>query len=447
MADIDTIVAAATPPGRGGVAVLRLSGPNAHQIGEKAFGCLPAMRTVSLRRLLDQQGELLDEGLLICFSASASFTGEPVIEFQGHGSPMLVDLAIARFIELGARQARPGEFSERAFLNGRMDLTQAEAIADLIDADSRGALRAAQRSLSGEFSRRIDHLLAELIALRVSLEAAVDFPDEETDILADADVETRLTQLRDQLASLFETARQGQILRDGVTVALVGAPNAGKSSLLNALSLQESAIVTDIPGTTRDVLSVRLQLNDVAFEFRDTAGLRETDDAIERIGIERARQAMQQSDLVVQVVDASLNKQALAPLEGIEPNRQLLVLNKQDRLDSAQQIALAEKASEAIGISALTGQGLEHLKSALLSKARLPGQSEGVFSARRRHLDALQRLDEHLRRAAEGMNQLLGVELIAEELRLGQRCLDEITGRYSADDLLGEIFSSFCIGK
>jgi tRNA modification GTPase len=414
---------------------------------EHLFAPAPPHRQAALRRLTDSDGELIDEGLLLVFPQGGSFTGEAVLEFQCHGSPLLADAVVQRFIACGARPARAGEFSERAFLNGRIDLTQAEAIADLIEADTLQAARAAQRSLSGAFSQRVHALCDQLIALRVSVEAAIDFPDEEVDILEEIDAETRLSAWQVGLHCLQQEASAGAVLREGIVIALAGAPNAGKSSLLNALSRQDSAIVTDTPGTTRDVLSVRLALNGVAFEFRDTAGLRDTEDTVEKLGIERAKRAMQESDLVLHVVDASQLSDSIAQLPEIDGARVQLLLNKVDLLEPTEIVTLSQRYPSAHITSVASGLGLAELERQLSQRFTQAAGGEGIYSARRRHLDALNQAKQHVATAESSLQQGVGVELVAEELRLAQQSLDEITGRFSSDDLLGEIFSSFCIGK
>lgn len=440
-----TICALATPPGQGGVAVIRVSGPAVPDLAHALVGRLPAPRRAVLARFRDGDGTTLDEGLVLYFPAPHSFTGESVLELQGHGGEVVVDRLLRRLHALGARPARPGEFSERAFLNGRLDLTQAEAIADLIAADSEAGARAALRSLDGAFGDAVRELVAGVTRLRVHVEAAIDFSDEEIDFLADEAVTGQLHGLLDQLRTLQAKAGQGRILRDGMQVVLAGPPNAGKSSLLNALTEDDTAIVTDVPGTTRDLLREHLHIDGMPLHVIDTAGLRDDPDRVEAEGIRRARAAIAKADRVLLIQDireALIDPAALALPEGVPLTR---VLNKVDLTDSPPGWC-ADPEEAIIAVSALTGTGLpelrEHLKSAMGY-----GEAASHFSARRRHVDALARAADHLALARRALEQERAGEIAAEELRLVQQHLGEITGEFTTEDLLGEIFSSFCIGK
>lgn len=455
----DTIAAIATPPGRGGVGIIRLSGPAALAIGQAVVGW-PESRAVEPRHAYhlafrDVDGSVLDEGLWLYFRAPASFTGEDVIELQGHGGPVILDLLLRRVLSLGARLARPGEFSERAFLNDKLDLAQAEAVADLIDAASEQAARSAVRSLQGEFSRRIDALVEALIALRIYVEAAIDFPDEEVDFLADEAIGHRLAAVQAELATVQHQAGQGALLKEGMTVVIAGPPNAGKSSLLNALAGHEAAIVTDIAGTTRDVLREHIHLDGLPLHIIDTAGLRDSPDVVEQEGIRRAYRAIEQADIVLLVYDGSqpeisplaLARQFFQPL----PARLFFVRNKLDLLPTATQLTdiHSEDGGQwpVLSLSARSGLGLQALKEALKRQVGYRPLEGGSFLARRRHLDAIARAEHHLFAAEHQLKVARAGELVAEELRLAQQALGEITGQFSADDLLGRIFASFCIGK
>ncbi|HPY39742.1 MAG TPA: tRNA uridine-5-carboxymethylaminomethyl(34) synthesis GTPase MnmE [Thiolinea sp.] len=445
MLTAETIAAIATAPGRGGIGIVRISGRNLQELAEQLFGQLPAPRLASHRLFYTQDGSVLDDGLVLFFPAPHSFTGEDVLELQGHGGVVVLDMVLRRCLQLGARLARPGEFSERAFLNNKLDLTQAEAIADLIDSSSEQAARSALRSLQGNFSKAVDKLLTALIELRVYVEAALDFPDEEIDFLADTAVTTRLAAIKQQLADIFHKAQQGSLLREGMHLVIVGRPNAGKSSLLNALAGQETAIVTEIAGTTRDVLRERINLEGMPLHVVDTAGLRESDDPVEKIGIERAWREVEKADLILMLVDDTQvegedHSSIMAKLPKTIPV--LTVHNKVDLTGKP-----VGKQDEHLYISAKHSLGLELLKAELKARMGYQGEREDTFMARRRHLQALQLTQEAVDRAEEQLVVFNAGELMAEELRLAQDALGQITGKFTSDDLLGEIFSSFCIGK
>jgi tRNA modification GTPase len=437
----DLIAAIATAPGRGGVGVVRVSGADIAPLAVAILGRLPEARHATYSRFLDSQGEVLDEGIALVFTAPHSFTGEHVLELQGHGGPVVLNLILERCIELGARLAEPGEFSRRAFLNGKLDLAQAEAVADLIDAASSEAARSAVRSLSGAFSARIAELVEALTRLRMLVEATLDFPEEEIDFLRDADAFGRLDAIDARLAAVRAQAKQGVLLREGLTVVLIGQPNVGKSSLLNQLAGFEAAIVTEVAGTTRDTVREAIQIQGVPLHIIDTAGLRDTDDAVEKIGIARTWAAVEKADVALLLVDAAhgLGEREAAILQRLPAVARLTIHNKIDVSLDAPRVA-----GDDIWLSAKTGAGVELLRDKLLEAAGWQAAGEGAFMARARHLDALSRAAGHLAAARESAAQL---ELFAEELRLAQAALSEITGEFSADDLLGEIFSTFCIGK
>ena len=450
MSHQDTIVAAASPPGRGGVGVVRVSGPKTPEIAATLVGELPAARHATLTRFMDATGDPIDIGIALFFPAPHSYTGEHVLELQGHGGPVILESLVARCMELGARRARPGEFTERAFHNDKIDLAQAEAVADLIDAGSREAARAAMRSLQGEFSSMVQGLTDALIDLRSYVEAAIDFPEEEVDFLGDAELAERLTTVRAHFDAVAAAAGQGRLLRDGLTVVLAGRPNSGKSSLLNRLAGYEAAIVTEIPGTTRDVLRERIDIDGLPLHVLDTAGLRDSEDAVEREGVRRAAAEMTRADRVLFVIDSSNDpmgrafEQERARLPAEVPVT--LVFNK---IDLAAGLPIDDTVSgpPRIHVSAVTGNGLDLLRSHLKACVSFQSAGNGSISARRRHLEALARARECVETATRELQQRRAGELIAEELRLGQQALEEITGTFTADDLLGRIFSSFCIGK
>lgn len=445
----DTIAAIATAPGRGGVGVIRISGSNLLPFSLALTGKTPKPRYATLADFKADDGTAIDSGLLLYFPDPHSFTGEDVLELQGHGGPVVMQMLLARCLDLGARLAEPGEFSRRAFLNGKLDLAQAEAVADLIDAATTSAARSAVRSLQGEFSKAIHGLTDELINLRMLVEATLDFPEEDIDFLKAANAFGRLENLQIRLAEVFDRAGQGKLLQAGLHVVLAGQPNVGKSSLLNRLAGDDLAIVTPIAGTTRDALRSTIQIEGIPLHIIDTAGLRETEDEVEKIGIERSWREIERSDVVLLLVDARSGVSA-ADREILDrlPERlqRITVYNKID-LSGAQAERHDEPETTAISLSARSGEGIELLRQELL---RIAGwhQAEDVFIARERHLRALATAQEHIAAARNVVESALpALELFAEELRLAQHALGEITGEFTADDLLGVIFSRFCIGK
>ncbi|MBS6034770.1 MULTISPECIES: tRNA uridine-5-carboxymethylaminomethyl(34) synthesis GTPase MnmE [Pantoea] len=454
MSHSDTIVAQATPPGRGGVGILRISGARAAEVAQQLLGKLPKPRYADYLPFTDADGSVLDQGIALWFPGPNSFTGEDVLELQGHGGPVILDLLLKRIVALpGVRIAQPGEFSERAFLNDKLDLAQAEAIADLIDASSEQAARSAVNSLQGVFSTRVNQLVEALTHLRIYVEAAIDFPDEEIDFLSDGKIEAQLNAVIADLDGVRAEARQGSLLREGMKVVIAGRPNAGKSSLLNALAGRDAAIVTDIAGTTRDVLREHIHIDGMPLHIIDTAGLREASDEVERIGIERAWQEIEQADRVLFMVDGTTTDATEAAaiwpdfVSRLPPELPITVVrNKADV--TGEQPGLTEINGHAvIRLSARTSTGVDELRDHLKQSMGFAGNMEGGFLARRRHLQALELAATHL---LQGKAQLLGAwagELLAEELRLAQQALSEITGEFTSDDLLGRIFSSFCIGK
>jgi tRNA modification GTPase len=432
----ETIVANATPPGRGGIGIVRVSGPATRAIATAMLGTLPKPRYATFTAFSDAAGGTIDAGLALYFPAPNSYTGEDVLELQGHGGPVVMDLLVARAIELGARPARPGEFSERAFHNDKLDLVQAEAIADLISAGI--------RSLAGDFSREVGELADRVTELRAYVEAAIDFPDEDAEFLRGEEVRSRLADIDGRFAAIGDTVRQGRALRDGLHVVIAGKPNAGKSSLLNALAGHDAAIVTEIPGTTRDLLRERIHVDGLPIHVVDTAGLRESDDVIEIEGLRRARMEISRADLVLYVVDATRGLPAAEAAALPAGTTTLVVWNKTD-LPDALPVPVIEDLP-AIPVSALTGAGLAELREQL--KAAAGYQSEaGAWSARRRHLDALGRAQSLFELAEGRLGERASFELVAEELREAHQALGEITGTVSSDALLGAVFATFCIGK
>lgn len=441
----DTIAAIATAPGRGGIGVVRVSGTALNDFAHRLTGTTPQARHATLASFLDAEGRAIDSGLLLFFPAPHSYTGEDVLELQGHGGPVVMQLLLARCRELGARIAEPGEFTRRAFENGKLDLSQAEAVADLIDAATASAARSAVRSLQGEFSREIHALVAELTELRALTEATLDFPDEEVDFLEAANAFARLDGLHDRLAATFDRAQQGRLLQSGLHVVLVGQPNVGKSSLLNRLAGDELAIVTPVAGTTRDALRGSIEIEGVPIHVIDTAGLRETDDEVERIGIARTWREIERADVVLLLTDAQhgIGRAEREILDRLPDTiRRLTVYNKID-LVGKPPARSDEGGVVTIALSAKGGEGIELLRAELLAIAGWH-HAEDVFIARERHLQALREAASHLAAARQELPRL---ELFAEEMRLAQQALARITGEVSADDLLGEIFGRFCIGK
>lgn len=451
----DTIAAQATPSGRGGVGIIRLSGPDASKIAQQLTSRSEAFkpRYAHFARFLSDSGDVLDEGLLLYFPGPHSFTGEDVVELQGHGGPVVMASLLKRVVQLGCRVARPGEFSERAFLNDKIDLAQAEAIADLIDSASEQAARSALRSLQGAFSDRINVLVEQLIALRMYVEAAIDFPEEEIDFLSDGKVLGDLDAIRAQLTTVLREANRGVLMKDGMKVVLAGKPNAGKSSLLNALSGRDSAIVTAIAGTTRDVLREHIHIDGMPLHITDTAGLRESPDEVEQEGIRRAWAEIHQADRILMLVDARDAGDQTDPAEIWpefvsalpDPSRLTVVLNKIDLTN--QPPALLDQPVPVICLSAKTGIGIDLLREHLKSIMGYGGEAEGSFTARQRHVDAIEKAQAALEQGRAQLVQSGAGELLAEDLRLAQDHLGEITGKFTPDDLLGRIFSSFCIGK
>ncbi|HHF4938107.1 TPA: tRNA uridine-5-carboxymethylaminomethyl(34) synthesis GTPase MnmE [Haemophilus influenzae] len=450
----ETIVAQATAPGRGGIGILRVSGPLATKVAQAILGKCPKPRMADYLPFKDADGTILDQGIALYFKSPNSFTGEDVLELQGHGGQVVLDLLLKRILQIdGIRLARPGEFSEQAFLNDKLDLAQAEAIADLIDATSEQAVRSALKSLQGEFSKKVNALVDSVIYLRTYVEASIDFPDEEIDFLADGKIEANLRGIINQLEDVRSEAKQGSILREGMKVVIAGRPNAGKSSLLNALAGHEAAIVTDIAGTTRDVLREHIHIDGMPLHIIDTAGLRDATDEVERIGISRAWTEIEQADRIILMLDSSdpesadlskVRSEFLAKLPSTLPVT--IVRNKID-LNGEQASESEQGGYQIISLSAQTHDGVQLLREHLKQAMGFQTGMEGGFLARRRHLDALDKAAEHLQIGLVQLTKFHAGELLAEELRLVQSYLSEITGQFTSDDLLGNIFSSFCIGK
>lgn len=436
---VDTIVAIATPPGRGSVGIVRVSGPLVLSISKRVLQTQAHPRQIHYGPFFDATDTVLDQGLALYFKAPNSFTGEDILELQAHGSPVVLDQLVKTICAYGARIAEPGEFSKRAFLNDKMDLAQAEAIADLISAESQQAAKAAMRSLQGEFSKQIQVLVEELIQLRVYVEAAIDFPEEEVDFLAVSSIRERLEQVRQAVQSVLNRAHQGAFLREGIQLVIAGKPNAGKSSLLNCFTGQETAIVTDIPGTTRDVLRAFIQLDGIPIHLIDTAGLRTTTDPIEQEGVRRARQEIEKADIILQVFDARESES-----EELSFPKNIPLLKVYNKVDLLDKVPVAQ--NHVVYISATQHRGIDQLKHQIKSLLGIQENTEGVYLARRRHLEALTRALQHLTLAEQFLSNRTG-ELLAEELKLSQEALSEITGVFTSDDLLGRIFSTFCIGK
>lgn len=450
----ETIVAQATAPGRGGIGILRISGPLAGEVANNVLGKCPKPRMADYLPFKDVDGTVLDQGIALYFKAPNSFTGEDVLELQGHGGQVVLDLLLKRILQIeGVRLARPGEFSEQAFLNDKLDLAQAEAIADLIDATSEQAARSALKSLQGEFSNKINALVDAVIYLRTYVEASIDFPDEEIDFLADGKIEANLRGIITQLDEVRREAKQGAILREGMKVVIAGRPNAGKSSLLNALAGREAAIVTDIAGTTRDVLREHIHIDGMPLHIIDTAGLREATDEVERIGISRAWTEIEQADRIILMLDSNdtesqnLEKVRLEFLAKLPTNIPVTIVRNKIDLTDEQEGLSEENGYQIIRLSAQTHKGVQLLRDHLKQTMGFQTGIEGGFLARRRHLEALEKAAEHLQIGLVQLTEFHAGELLAEELRLVQAQLSEITGQFTSDDLLSSIFSSFCIGK
>lgn len=446
MVDSDIIVAVATAEGRGGIGVVRLSGVGLTKLASALLNVSLLARRATLADFIGAGGEVIDRGIAVYFPAPHSYTGQDVLELQGHGSPVALRMLVRRCTELGARIAEPGEFTKRAFLNDKLDLAQAEAVADLVDASTERAARSAMHSLQGAFSRRIDELVRKLIDLRVGVEAGLDFPDEDVDILTGGDIVTGIEGLCRALTTILESSRRGSLLREGIRVVLAGPPNVGKSSLLNQLAGEDLAIVTPLPGTTRDVIRASLDLGGIPMHFVDTAGLRAADDPVEQIGIRRAGEALARADLVISIADASAREGSVEDsLAGwVDPSTpRIRVMNKIDL--AGQQPAIArDGGTTTVWLSALTGMGIDLLHEAILEAVGWRDEGEGVFMARARHIEALERAKISLDCAVRSGN---AIELLAEDLKVAQEALGAITGQFSSDALLGEIFSRFCIGK
>lgn len=438
----DTIVATATPPGKGGIGIVRVSGPEAASIAARMTGRVPAARTVENAHFSDADGGQIDAGIALFFPAPNSFTGESVLELHGHGGPIVMAALVDAAVSLGARRAEPGEFSKRAFLNGKLDLLQAEAIADLIDSGSAQAAKAALRTLSGVFSSGIERLQEELTKLRLQVEAAIDFPEEEIDFLDDKALLQQIENCAGALASLSEQTRVGRVLRDGFQIVILGPPNAGKSSLLNLLSGTDAAIVTEIAGTTRDILREQINIDGLTVELVDTAGLRENPGIIEAEGIRRALEAQKNADTILWINDAQDLETESAARHGTPG---ITLRNKIDL--TGAPAGVVQEDPLVLNVSARTGAGIGELRDAIRRLAGYKDLGEGAFTARRRHLDALLRAQQHFQKGLTALREARAGEIFAEELRLAQASLGEITGSFSSDDLLGRIFAEFCIGK
>jgi len=452
VANNDTIAAIATASGQGGVGIVRLSGPNALAIATAITKQQLVARHATFTHFLDPSDSVIDEGLVLYFQAPHSFTGEDVVEFQGHGGSVVLDQLLQCVLSQGARMAKPGEFSERAFLNGKLDLVQAEAVADLIAAESVQAARSAMRTLQGQFSKHIHELVEQVIKLRMYVEAAIDFPEEEIDFLAETTLVADTQKVIAQCQTVLATAKQGSLLKEGIALVLAGPPNAGKSSLLNVLSGQDHAIVTNIPGTTRDVLREKILLRGVPIHLVDTAGLRDSTDVVEQEGIKRAKQAVQQADVILLVFDATTvvekdTQVLMAELFDTLPDCPVIMVKNKIDLLATDQKYIDEKAVSTVAISTKNRQGIEALIDKILAIVGYGSRTEGAFSARRRHVTALTQALSHIQQGLLQLTDYRAGELFAEELRQAQQHLSQITGEFTSDDLLGEIFSSFCIGK
>ena len=450
LTDLDTIVAIATPQGRGGIGVVRISGHLVKTIALKLLRICPKPRHASYLPFYDQSGMVLDEGIALFFPSPHSFTGEDVLELQGHGGPVVLDYLLKQVTAMGARLAKPGEFSQRAYLNGKCDLTQAEAIADLINSSSLQAARSALRSLTGVFSKKINMVKEDLIYLRTYIEAVLDFPDEEIELLKDKTILEKSSQIISAVNDIQQSAKQGVLLQEGVHCVIAGKPNAGKSSLLNALTEQQTAIVSDIAGTTRDLIRDSIQVKGISLRMIDTAGLRKSVDQIEQEGVKRALNELSKADVIVLVTEAKSFKEDIAShyyqkiLNEADGIPVIIVKNKIDL--TREEVCVIESKHTMVQLSVLNGEGIDTFKDVLAEKIGYDQTLENGFIARRRHLDALERTEQELGEALSNLNQGL-VDVAAESLRQAQAALSEITGEFSSDDLLGEIFSSFCIGK
>ncbi len=444
-----TIVARATPPGRGGVGIVRVSGPKSTEIAKAILQKSIEPRYALHTPFFSSNNSLIDEGIALFFKGPNSFTGEDVLELQGHGGTVVIDQLITRVLEFDdVRMARPGEFSERAFLNDKMDLVQAEAIADLIDARSTQAATSAVRSLQGDFSKKVTALVQALIRLRMYVESAIDFPEEEVDFLADENVQHKLSTIENELNDILASAKQGALLREGISVVIAGKPNAGKSSLLNALSGRDSAIVTDIPGTTRDVLREYIHVDGIPLHVIDTAGLRESDDAVEKIGVERATHEIKKADIVLLILDGALEEEVNFSLPNdISSDAKLIIVSNKIDVTKVTPHIEAHSQGPVVFVSVKENLGIDLLISELKSAAGAEKYSENTFIARKRHIEALNLAKKHLEKGCVQLREYKAGELLAEDLRAAQESLSEITGEFTSDDLLGVIFSEFCIGK
>ena len=441
----DTIAAIATPPGNGGVGIIRISGPSAFEIAKRITNKTPEPRQAIFTSFKDEECSVIDSGILLYFPNPASYTGEDTIELQGHGGTVVLGMVLKRVISLGARLANPGEFTERAFLNNKLDLAQAEAVADLIESSTEQSVRSAQKSMQGVFSEQVNELVEELTELRIYVEAAIDFTDEEIDFLTDGIVENKIINLSTRILKIHKTAQQGRLLRDGMTVVLAGKPNAGKSSLLNALAGHEAAIVTDIAGTTRDILKERIQIDGMPLHIIDTAGLRESDNLVEKEGIRRAHEEIKQADKVLLLID-STDPEIESVIKTLPTGLDITkVYNKIDLLGVEPEITETDHGSQ-IYLSVKKDMGMELLFNHLKQSVGFNAETDDVFIARKRHIDALMDGQQSVENALEQLQNQAG-ELVAEDLRQAQNSLAEITGTFNSDDLLGRIFSSFCIGK
>jgi len=441
----DTIAAIATPPGNGGVGIIRISGPAVNDIAGHISHKALQPRQAVFASFLDADNNIIDSGLILYFPGSASYTGEDVLELQGHGGSVVLDMLLRRVLELGARLANPGEFTERAFLNNKLDLAQAEAVADLIESSTEQSVRSAQKSMQGLFSRQINELIGELTELRIYVEAAIDFVDEEIDFLSDGVVENKVGQLLEKVQKIQKTAQQGRLLRDGMTVVLAGKPNAGKSSLLNALAGHDAAIVTEFAGTTRDVLRERIQIDGMPLHIIDTAGLRESDNIVEQEGIRRAHAELEKADKILLLIDSN-DPESESIVKTLPQDIDITkIYNKIDLLDIEPEIVETEHSCQ-IYLSIKTGEGMDLLCDHLKRSVGFNEATDDVFIARRRHIEAMNKAEQYIKSALEQLQQNAD-ELVAEDLRLAQNSLAEITGEFTSDDLLGKIFSSFCIGK